>query len=336
MPTLSRRELLTTGAGLAAGAAFGFAKPEAAGRFDLAGQPHTVFEKVHLHAGSVMQGFAFDSTNNHVYTAQVADTAAADEEAGNLTITRVDLADPHRTGAAWMLLKGFGHGASIAVEPAGTGAYLWVEIDNKVKTSDGKKTGRGTRITRFRFSAGKTLTRSSAGLPHYLPVTGAEQFTPGIDPVNNRLFVRCYRPAVKAFDISVFDLTRARAGDFGAPIYRNVPMPTPKVAGTTTARLAQGWAVLGRYGYYLTGRGEDASGHTSDPPRLLSFDLEAGGAVVQDVPMTAGSGRKYREPEGLSIWLPAGGKPARLAIGLASGTHPGKRMANLYYLDSTT
>ncbi|WP_163508077.1 hypothetical protein [Fodinicola acaciae] len=35
----------------------------------------------------------------------------------------------------------------------------------------------------------------------------------------------------------------------------------------------------------------------------------------------------------LSIWQPASGKPARLAIGLASGTHPGKRMANLYYLD---
>lgn len=348
----SRRRLLAGSGGMAAVATLGllplgrdtrwalFPGPDAAEqspRFDLGGKVTTVVRNQALHDGSVMQSCAFDPVHNHVYTLQVAHTDGHDEADGNLTVTRLDLSAAARGSSAdrqWMRLLGFGHGCSMAVEVDGDDVYLWTEVDSKPRHDPGGPTGRGTKIARFAFDNGATLHTDSSKLKKHQPVSGATQFTPGIDPVNNRIYLRYYKD--DAFRVAVFDLDDVKNGDYGAPVYHDVPIPSLKIPGGDGTRLPQGWAVLGRYGYFLTGAGEKKGGTTPDPPRIICFDLADKAKVRQDVKVTAGSDLDYREPEGLAIWLPHGADAdhARLTLGFASSFTSGHRKANIYYIEA--
>ncbi|MEV4175861.1 hypothetical protein [Nonomuraea sp. NPDC049709] len=75
--------------------------------------------------------------------------------------------------------------------------------------SDGE-TSRGSRLARFRFVNGQTLTTTSSALTKYTLISGANNTTCAIDPSTNRLIMR-YRGG-STFRYAVYSLAAVKAG----------------------------------------------------------------------------------------------------------------------------
>ncbi|MFB4279875.1 teichoic acid biosynthesis protein C [Nonomuraea sp. MTCD27] len=309
---MTRRGLLRLGAGAAATAALAAAEPASAaaaeGRFELTAPSTSLIWKKALYDETVLQSFAFDNVNGHIYTVQVKNGAGSDA-AGDLCLTRLSL-----SGAVLghMYLLGFGHGVQIGVEPAGTSAYLWTETDG---VSDGE-TSRGSRLARFRFVNGQTLTTTSSALTKYTLVSGANNTTCAIDPSTNRLIMR-YR-GESTFRYAVYSLAAVKAG---------TPTKLHDVAQPSGLGTFQGYAAYGNFVYMLTG---NAYGETNPPPGntyVTCLDLRTG-EQVQRARSVAGKSLDYREPEGMAIQIVSGAP--RLCLGLASGVEKA-RLANIFY-----
>ncbi|MEV6562070.1 hypothetical protein AB0M22_40555 [Nocardia sp. NPDC051756] len=307
---MSRRSLLGLGAGvMAAWAVGGRAVAEEVGqaRFELSAASSEVLWRKALYDETVLQSFAFDNVNSHIYAVQVrngADSGAA----GDLCLTKLSTAG---VVLGHMYLLGFGHGVQIGVEPVGTSAYLWTETD--AVRVDGS--ARGSRIARFEFADGRTLTASSGESQKYTLVPGATNTTCALDPSTNRLVMR-YAQA-SGFRYAVFDLKDVEAGG----TTRLYDIATPDGLGTF-----QGYSAFGNYLYLLTGNaygdGNPAPGNTF----ITCVDLRTGAQVQRELTQ-AGKSLDYREPEGMAIQIVAG-RP-RLCFGFASGVEKA-RLASIF------
>ncbi|UBU16578.1 phage baseplate protein [Nonomuraea gerenzanensis] len=319
---VTRRGLLKAGAAVAAAttlappqtasaAATTLAPARAAsaaeGRFELTAPSTSLIWRKALYDETVMQSFAIDSAHGHLYTVQLKNGAGSDA-AGHLCLTKLDLSG---TILGHMYLMGFGHGVQIGVEPSGSAAYLWTETDG-VPNSEGSS--RGTRLCRFRFADGQTLTTSSAALTTYAPIAGATNTTCTIDPSTDRLVMR-YR-AGGSFRLAAFTLASVKAG---------APQQVYDIAQPGGLGTFQGYAAYGDFVYLLTGDSYDIS----PPPGntyLTCLDLRTG-EQVQRARSVAGKSLDFREPEGMGIQLVSGAP--RLCLGLAS--EPGPRLASIFY-----
>ncbi|WP_248958819.1 phage baseplate protein [Sphaerisporangium perillae] len=306
--------MLAAGAGAGAMAALGLtgireARAAAApGRFNLAATPEALILRTALYDETVLQSFAFDNTNGHLYTIQVKNGAGS-PVAGDLCVTKLSLTG---TILGHMYLMGFGHGVQIGVEPSGSSAYLWTETDG---ASDGTNAW-GRKLARFKFVNGQTLTTSSSALTKYAPVAGATSTTCAIDPSTNRLVMR-YRLG-GAVRYNVYALSAVKAGNATA-LFEVVQ---PSGLGTF-----QGYTAYGQYLYMLDGTAYSASNPNPGNTYLTSVDLGTG-EVVQRSFTAAWKSLDYREPEGMALQF-AAGQP-RLCFGFASGA-AGVRKANIIY-----
>ncbi|MCF6474647.1 teichoic acid biosynthesis protein C [Nonomuraea sp. MG754425] len=305
---VTRRGLLKLGAGVAATAALlpTEAASAAEGRFELTAPSTSLIWRKALYNGTVLQSFTIDNTNGHIYTAQVKNGSASNA-AGDLCLTKLSL-----SGAilGHMYLMGFGHGVQIGVEPSGSSAYLWTETDGV--TSEGSS--RGTRLARFKFVNGQTLTTSSSALTKYLPIADATNTTCTIDPSTNRLIMRYWGGS--SFRIAAFPLASVKGG---APD-KVFDIAQPGGLGTF-----QGYAAYGNFVYILTGNSYDIA----PPPGntyITCLDLRTG-AQVQRARSVAGKSLDFREPEGMGIHIVSGAP--RLCLGLAS--EQGPRLASIFY-----
>ncbi|MFC7585116.1 teichoic acid biosynthesis protein C [Nonomuraea antimicrobica] len=308
---MSRRGLLKLG--VAATAALGAtAGPASAagvdGRFQLTAPSTSLIWKKPLYDETVLQSFAFDNQNGHIYTIQVRNGAASDA-AGNLCLTKLSLTG---TVLGHMYLTGFGHGVQIGVEPSGTSAYLWTETDG---VSDGQ-TSRGSRLARFRFVSGQTLTTSSSALTKYTPVAGAQNTTCAIDPSTERLIMR-YTDG-SSFRYAVFPLASLKSGS---------PERLHDIAQPSGLGTFQGYAAYGNYVYMLTGNAYSETNPAPGNTYITCLDLRTG-AQVQRAQSVAGKSLDFREPEGMGIQIVSGAP--RLCLGLASGV-AGARLASIFY-----
>jgi len=310
---VSRRGLLKLGAGAAAGAALaGVTEPVAAatlaGRFELTAPATSLLWKKALYDETVLQSFAFDNTNKHIYLVQVKNGSGSDAE-GHLCLTKLSLTG---TILGHMYLMGFGHGVQIGVEPAGSSAYLWTETDGV--SSDGSS--RGGKLARFKFVNGQTLTTSSSALTKYSPIAGANNTTCAIDPSTNRLIMRYWGGS--GFRFAVFSLAALKAGT--ATKLHDAAQPS----GLGTF---QGYAAYGDYVYVLTGNNYSATNPAPGNTYLTCIDLRTGDQVQRARSM-AGKSLDFREPEGMGIQIVSGAP--RLCLGLASGVS-GARKASIFY-----
>ncbi|MFI9405190.1 hypothetical protein [Nocardia sp. NPDC052316] len=278
------------------------------GRFALSAASTALLWRKALYDETVLQSFAFDNANGHIYTAQVRNGASS-AAAGDLCLTKLSTA-----GAVLghMYLMGFGHGVQIGVEPAGTSAYLWTETD--AVTEGGSAWG--SRIARFEFADGRTVPASSAELRKYTLVPGATNTTCAIDPSTDRLIMR-YKQGSE-FHYAVFDRKVVEAGG----TTRLFDIPQPDGLG-----IFQGYTAFGDYLYLLTGNAYGDSNPAPGNTYLTSVDLRTG-AQVQQALTQAGKSLDYREPEGMAIQLVAG-RP-RLCFGFASGAEKA-RSASIFY-----
>ncbi|MEV0381219.1 hypothetical protein [Nonomuraea sp. NPDC050643] len=321
---LTRRSLLGGGGRLAAAVALGsgglalgagpaVAEVPDSPRFDLGGPGGNPVWKRSLHANWVLQSFAYDNVNQHIYFAQVNSQNTDPAHVGDLWITKTDTSG-RELGS--MALHGFGHGVSIAVEPYEGSVHLWTEW----MTSTG---GFGTRVGRFAFRDGVVLEQGSGAVQDRTPTIGDTMINPqpAIDPSTGRLLVR-YKTGVDQPRIVVFDLADARAGRLAAE-HRLAERALPARGAWAADNPFQGHTAYGRYTYLLEGR-------AGGPSYITVVDLNGTGqsTVVDRAPTTAGESLPGREPQGMAIWTHASGP--RLAFGFHSNTG-GVRQASVFY-----
>jgi hypothetical protein len=346
---LSRRQLLQRVGGLTAAALVGSVALTQAGtasatvaaskRFDLTDGSDEWFREILLNETRILQSFAFDNTNKHLYTAQLvqggrilpgetqAYTGTDRAKNGDLCITRLDW-QGYIIGR--MYLKGFGHGVSIGVEPSGNSAYLWTESDS---VPDSQNNGYGTKIARFKFANGTVLRPDSFQVTRYTPVPGSDHNTVAIDPVTNRIVHR-HRINGTTWKLSLYDLAAFKAGTF-------TPLATiTQPAAVTDGVTFQGYTSMGRYLYTIDGTAYtyDADGKQTSTSNtyVTSIDWNTG-TVVERRLSNAGQSLFYREPEGLAIQIPDLSTPtvARLHLGFGSEESLSQtdKKASFYYKD---
>ncbi|MEK3726112.1 phage baseplate protein [Paenibacillus sp. FSL H8-0034] len=290
-------------------------------RFVLSGQATELLHEKALQDGTVLQSFAFDNVNQHIYFVQVMSggnqlpgetkpVSNADRALnGDLTLTKLDFSG-NKLGH--MSLKGFGHGVQIGVEAVGNTAYLWTETDS-VATF-------GTQIARFKFENDKTLSTSSPELEKHRLIENVEHTTVNIDSANGLLTMRYRKNGV--FRFGVYALEEVKRKQY-TPI-SDVPQPS---MGTF-----QGFASYGNTLYLLEGNayGSNGSVKPNGNTYITAVDLKTGEVVDKQL-ISVGETLVYREPEGLGIRIPDVNQPdkAELGIGFASSLSP-YRLANIY------
>ncbi|MBY8840447.1 Tat pathway signal sequence domain protein [Streptomyces sp. SP2-10] len=343
----SRRQVLKRVGGLTAAAVVGSASLAQAGtasatvadskRFDLTDSSDEWFREILLNERRILQSFAFDNTNKHLYTAQLVQggrTLSGESQAysdadrsknGDLCITRLDW-QGNITGR--MYLKGFGHGVSIGVEPSGSSAFLWTESDS---VADSQNNGYGTKIARFKFANGAVLRPDSAQVTRYTPVAGSDHNSVAIDPVYNRIVHR-YRIDGTTWKYSLYDLAAFKAGTF-------TPLATITQPSVLTGPTFQGYVSMGQYLYTLDGDAYDydKDGRQTTTSNTYVTSIDWDGTVYERRLSNAGKTLFYREPEGLAIQIPNTGNPtaARLHLGFGSEESLSRtdKKASFYYKD---
>lgn len=328
---LTRRRF-TLGGGVAAAGALGAfaaragAATVAGGRFDLSVPSTQLIREKTPHNATVLQSFAFDDVNGHLYTVQLmqggiqlsgesAPVSGADRAAhGDLCVTKLS---PAGAELGSMYLKGFGHGVAMGCEPVGSTAYLWTESDANPDS------GYGRAISRFKFADGTVLSSGSSSLVKHRPVAGSTSNQPAVDMLNRRLLLRHRLDGEVRYRL--MSLSGVSAGDYTA-VYDDIPQ-----TGVEDGEVFQGFTVLGDYAYQLTGTaytGEDGanppSGHGNT--YVSCIDLRTG-ELVQRARTEAAYSLSYREPEGMAVQLSS---PRRLCMGFASGA-AGDRKVSVYY-----
>ncbi|KUO02072.1 hypothetical protein [Streptomyces caeruleatus] len=271
-----------------------------------------LWKKDTLKEPTILQSFAFDEANEHLYVLQLT---RGGSPAGDLCLNRLD---HHGKRLGHMYLRGFGHGVSMGVQRTSDGTvWIWTEA--------AAKNGYGTGVTRFRFSDGAVRTRDDVKVRH--PVPGSTHNQPSICMASQRIAVRHHvdgRPRYRIWDLDAFV-----ARDYADPI-ADFPQtgahPDPKVP-------FQGYALHGDHLYQVAGTAYDAK--TNPPARrgnvhLSCLDIRTG-ELLDRQRTEAGYSLDHREPEGLAVLR--GSRP-RLCLGLASGP-AGDRRFSLYYKPHT-
>jgi hypothetical protein len=295
-------------------------------RFDLTDNAAAVFTKKSLYdTYHVMQSFAWDNVHTYVYTVQVEGSDAAGTWSehwanGDLTLTKLSADGNTVAGHMYLMyLRGFGHGVSIGVEPVGSSVYLWTEVDSQ-PNSEGS--GRGTKLGRFLYSNGTTLTNTSSAITKFVLIPGVTQVTPSVDMAAGRLTMR-YLTSSNQFRLALYDLAAVKAG--GTSVLCDIAIPS----GLGTF---EGYTSYGSYVYLYTGT---AYSDTNPPPgntELYSFNWNTG-VQTQHAHTDAFGSQVYREPEGMSVQVVSG--VPRLVFGFSSSVSEtdGHRVTSIAYKD---
>ncbi|MFE7269786.1 Teichoic acid biosynthesis protein C (Precursor) [Streptomyces sp. NPDC057623] len=271
-----------------------------------------LWKKDTLKEPTILQSFAFDEANKHLYVLQLTRGGST---AGDLCLNKLDLRGK-RLGH--MYLRGFGHGVSMGVQHTSDGTvWIWTEAD-----AEG---GYGRGVTRFRFADGAVRTREDVKVRH--PIPGSTHNQPSLCPDSRRIAVRHRvddKPRYRIWDLDAFV-----ARDYSAPV-ADFPQtgahPDPKVP-------FQGYVLHGDHLYQLAGTAYDAK--TNPPAKRGNVHLSCldsrTGRLLDRQRTEAGHSLDHREPEGLAVRR---GSEPRLCLGLASGQE-GARRFSVYYKPQT-
>ncbi|MHC3474172.1 phage baseplate protein [Streptomyces sp. 7R007] len=261
-----------------------------------------LWQKATLKEPTVLQSFAFDEKNRHLYVVQVTATGHED---GDLCLNQLDY-EGKRLG--YMYLKGFGHGVAFGVQNDEDGtAWIWTEC--------AAVGGYGRGVTRFRFADGTTLT--NADITVRRPIPGSTSNQPSVDMTSKRVCVRHRMHGVPRY--RVWDLDAFTAENYADPIAdfaQTGAHPDPDIA-------FQGYALHGDQVYQLAGTAYD---DTTNPPAghgnayVSCLDIHTG-ELLQRTRTQAGYSLVYREPEGVGI------RAGKVHLGFASGELGARRFS---------
>ena len=305
--------------------------------FDLTDSEDQLFTKKALTDRTMHQSFAIDSQNEHVYTLQIMAsgqrvgeetrtyTSAERTLKGDLTVTKMSL---NGKILGKMYLIGFGQGTSLGVEPVGTAAYLWTEVDAVIDPAepDGGLKGYGTKIGRFEFVNNQVLVNTDSSITKYSPIIGADRLAAGIDADNGLLTMR-YRTVSGgnySYHYRSYDLSQFKAGTF-TPI---ATVDQPSSLGTFS-----GFTSYGDYLYLLDGNAYNATTNPAGNTHITAVNFLTGAQVKRSL-TNAGTSLLFREPHGMSIHNT--GTTIRLCFGFASNVSPKntKKHSSIFYKDT--
>ncbi|WP_406445026.1 Teichoic acid biosynthesis protein C (Precursor) [Streptomyces sp. NBC_01613] len=266
-----------------------------------------LWQKSTLREPTVLQSFAFDEPNKHLYVLQVTATGHAD---GDLCLNKLDY-----TGKSLghMYLKGFGHGVSMGIQhDAKDGStWIWTEAD--------AENGYGQGVARFHFANG--ATRTGADVKIRKPIADSTNNQPSVCMASKRIAVR-YRDKANKPRYRVWDLGAFTARDYDHPI-----ADVAQVGAHPDAKVPfQGYALHGDVIYQLAGTAYNA---TTNPfakrgnAYASSLDITTG-KLLQQERTEAGYSLTYREPEGVAV---RGGSDPKVYLGFASGELSARRFS---------
>ncbi|MFG2333263.1 signaling protein [Streptomyces sp. NPDC048604] len=282
--------------------------PARVGGFDVA-RPARLWRPTPLSDVTGPQSLAFDDVNRRVYVAQAVRGRGRD---GDLCITRYDFSG-RRLGR--MSLRGFGHGVSIGVEPAGDRTWLWVE-------SDADRTGYGRAVARVRFRDGAVLDESAAPVRQLRAAPdGSRRVHPAVDMAGGRVLI-AYRTDGE-LRYGLHRIEDLKSGNTS-------PTQIIENPGILEGETFQGCALYGNYLYLLTGNPYSRPGGRNP-------EGSGGNTFISAIDVTTGesAGRQrvlvdldlnYREPEGIAVRL----TPEPLLCVGFSVKSPGRRNIALY------
>ncbi|MET7703860.1 Teichoic acid biosynthesis protein C (Precursor) [Streptomyces sp. NPDC005485] len=267
-------------------------------------------QKGTLKEPTVLQSFAFDEPNGHLYVLQVTATG---RPTGDLCLNKLDH-QGNRLGH--MYLKGFGHGVSMGVQrDASDGStWIWTEAD--------AHNGYGRGVTRFHFANGAVRTGADVRIRH--PIAGSVNNQPSVCTTSRRIAVR-YRNAADEPRYRVWNLDAFVARDYSDPLTdfaQTGAHPDPRIP-------FQGYALYRDCVYQLAGTAYDPKTNPAarrGNAHVSSLDIHTG-ELLQQERTEAGYTLVGREPEGLAV---RPGPDPRVYIGLASGL-VGARRFSIYY-----
>ncbi|GGT00207.1 hypothetical protein ACFFV7_31650 [Nonomuraea spiralis] len=320
MAPLSRRDALRLGATAALAAAMPLSpSPAVAVSSGTDAQSLDTAGRVLLRGGrllhsTVLQSFAFDERNGHLYALQLmqggvrldaergARTHAQRARRGDLCLNRLTL-DGVLTGTMYLL--GFGHGGALGVQrTTGGDTVVWTEWD----ASPASGYGRG--ICRFPFVDGAVLTSATRGLTVYRPLPGSTSNAPTVDPGTGRLLLRYKLAGTPRFRL--LDTGRLAAGDL-RPL-ADLPQP-----GAGLGLPFQGMALRGDHAYQLLGSAYGPANPRSSRGNIRLYRLHLpSGKVEQHFLDATARDLVPREPEGLAVLVSPGAGPL-LCMGLTRG-----------------
>lgn len=286
---------------------------EDAKQFDISSEPTELFRNKTVRDKTVLQSFAFDNVNEHVYVLQVMagsqqvgdETVAASWSKrtlqGDLTLTKLDKEGEQ---LEYMHLKGFGHGVAMGIEIEDDEPFIWMETD----AIDDGENGWGSKLVRFPFEDQAVLDSDVDNLDTYELIPDADRTTVNIDQAYGLLTMR-YRLDGQ-INFATFSLDDVKEGDY-EPLY-TIPQPDD-------IETFQGFASHGDYLYLLEGNSfeneEDDTGNTY----ITTINLQNEDVIDKQF-IEAGMDLPFREPEGMGISIPDFDNPedAVLNFGFAS------------------
>lgn len=203
----------------------------------------------------------------------------------DISLTRTDVSG-NVTGS--MLLKNFGHGTQIGVHYINGITWIWSEADNQ------------SRIVRFPFQNGATITSTSSGVQDRTPPLGSGLYTASIDPRNSNLIVG--RSVSGGKEISVYDLTQAETASPSS--WKKLGGCTlsysDSVYGSDKGDAWQGITVYDRYLYLFQGPVPNTSPKEA---QFTVFDLTSGKRVFGAYKTGPFNNLPDWEPQGVAVAL---------------------------------
>lgn len=266
-----------------------------------------LWQKSTLKEPTVLQSFAFDEANKHLYVLQVA---AHGHAAGDLCLNRLDYKG---TRLGHMYLKGFGHGVSMGIQRDASdgGTWIWTEAD--------ARNGYGRGVTRFHFKNGAVRTAADVKVRH--PIADSVNNQPSVCMASGRIAVR-YRDAAGRPRYRVWDLDAFTARDYGDPLAdfaQTGAHPDPRIP-------FQGYALHRDCVYQVAGTAYDPKTNPAAKrgnTYVSCLDIRTG-ELLQQERTEAGYSLQHREPEGVAV---RGGSEPRVYLGFASGQLGARRFS---------
>ncbi|MGW9085972.1 phage baseplate protein [Streptomyces yangpuensis] len=301
-------------------------------RVDFTGLHNTIFRAVPTQQQTVVQSFAVDPVDGHIYWSQLVgdgkqlpgETApvpyATREASGDIAITQMSMATQQILGV--MYVKRAGQGDCLAVERGSDGLRLWIDADSS-------SNGFARALARVQFQNGAVLDGKTIPVVRPFGSSSASHgLSCAIDPAYNRITVKRNWPdPSNGRRHYLYDLTAFKGGDFSplAVVDQAVGSSTPDGLSIGSA---QGYTTWGNYLYSIEGNGGSNNAY------LTSLDWRTG-QVVQRTLVTSNPDLTYREPKGLSVWVPNASQPqtVRFGYGFAGGA-TGARHATLVTVDT--
>lgn len=268
-----------------------------------------LWQKATLREPTVLQSFAFDEPNRHLYVLQLT---AGGHAAGDLCLNRLDYKGQL---LGHMYLRRFGHGVSMGVQRDARdgGTWIWTEAD--------AENGFGQGVARFHFSNGAVRTRSQVAVRR--PVPDSINNQPSVCMTSKRIAVR-YRDQANRPRYRVWDLDAFVAGRYADPVADIAQVgvhPDPAVP-------FQGYALHGDVIYQVAGSAYDTGTNpvAGRGNAYLSSVSLTSGRLLQRARTVAGYQLSHREPEGVAVRATAHPK---VYFGLASGAVGARRFSIL-------